>query len=143
MKRIDELKELSREHHTALLIARRCIKLNDADELHIKKLWRGVRTFFNTDLVPHFRTEESCIAPVLKNTGEYQLYNRLLSEHAALREIMGNENPAPADINSFGSLLKNHIRFEENELFDHVQRSFSPQQLKRIQRASEKQDNPE
>lgn len=143
MKRIDELKELSREHHAALLMARHCIKLNEANDQHIKKLWSGVLAFFNTDLEPHFRIEESCIAPVLKKTGENQLCNRLLSEHATLREIIGNKNPVLADINSFGTILKNHIKFEENELFDHIQRSFSPQQLLLIQQASEKQKNPE
>jgi len=137
MKRIEELRDLSREHHTALLLAKRCIRFQERGGEERSGFWDGIKRYFSEHLEPHFRIEENLIVPGLKKLGEDRLCKKLLSDHAGLRKTMKIRRPSAADINDFGSRLKNHIRFEETELFEFVQNNFSRKQLARIHQAAD------
>ena len=139
MKRAPELRALSEDHHHGLVLARKA-RLAGAGEGTATpgEVWTQVLEAFETELEPHFRIEESLLAPALEAAGETPLVGRLLEEHAALRELVGPESPrTPATLGRFGEVLEKHIRFEERELFEAAQRILSAEQLRAVAAASE------
>lgn len=124
MKRIPELRDLSDDHHTGLVLARRCRQCaRPGSELSPAEVWAQVQASFRTDLEPHFQIEERHLLPALESIGEGPMAQRIRRDHAALRALC-DADASTADassVASFGVLLKSHIRFEEREVFDSVQ----------------------
>lgn len=104
MKRHPFLKPLSREHHHALVLARRATRgdLTAAD----------VRRAFYEELALHFAFEEEQLLPALRAAGAADLVHRAEREHDQIRAAIAAE-----DVVTFGRLLTEHVRFEERELF--------------------------
>ncbi|MEQ8767784.1 MAG: hemerythrin domain-containing protein [Planctomycetota bacterium] len=120
MKRHTALLPLSREHHHALVLSRQLRQAEDAEQRaaaqdRLTSQWREL-------IVPHFADEERWILPLL--TGEEA--GRLQSEHDAMRELAASivtstNTPLAQDLHRLGSLLHDHIRWEERELFEAMQ----------------------
>ncbi len=121
MKRSQMLIKLSREHHAALVLARRAqTKLQNNDVT--TKLMADFPSRWNNDLVPHFAEEERTLVPRLQAEGPSPLAERLLEDHGRLRLlsariIAGESSVLP----EFGKLLSGHVRFEERELFPYYE----------------------
>ena len=122
MKRIAELRDLSDDHHTALVLARRCrqwAKRDDPNEL--AGAWRQVREAFAAHLAPHFEIEERHLLPGLEAIGEPGLAGRIRADHAALRALVEAPAASRDAVERFGRLLESHVRFEEREAFEVAQ----------------------
>lgn len=119
MKRSTILQPLSREHHTALTLAKvseRAAQSGD-EALVSQTCQRAIRAFSN-DLAPHFQFEEVSLLPLLHSTAMQPLVERTLADHQQLRGLINGlrQNDAGA-LDSFGKCLSAHVRFEERELF--------------------------
>ncbi|MEO8331860.1 MAG: hemerythrin domain-containing protein [Gallionella sp.] len=115
MKRAQLLIQLSREHHAALVMAKRARSIQ-ADDRH--QFLHDFERRWNKELAPHFAEEERMLPPLLEAAGEASLVERLLSDHQQLRAL--SRRLIDGDIEageSFGKLLAEHVRFEERELF--------------------------
>lgn len=122
MKRVPELRDLSDDHHTGLMLARRCLQAARADApLSTDEVWRQVLETFSAHLEPHFLIEERVLLPGLESIGELALASRIRSEHEALRAYRDAKGVGPALVAAFGKLLESHIRFEEREVFERTQ----------------------
>ena len=117
MKRSDFLIGLSREHHSALVWAKRAQRgANVGDDA--AALMHSLVTLFDRELAPHFAVEEADLLPLLQAHGTTELIARLLAEHAALRaEVVRLGEGCAAALAPFGRALADHVRFEERELF--------------------------
>jgi len=116
MKRSPILLELSREHHTALVLVLRIARANESPAQ--AALLNSVPAIFRNELEPHFQEEEQGVLPQLATAGELALVKRTLDEHRQLRELVARL--ATGDLSClkpFGVLLKAHVQFEERELF--------------------------
>jgi len=122
LKRIEELRALSDDHHTALVLARRCQEAAQGrPTLSIETVWEGVLTAFSSDLEPHFQIEESFLLPALDGLEEFELTARIRNDHARLRTLR-DTTPLTANlVEEFGRLLESHVRFEEREVFEPTQ----------------------
>lgn len=119
MKRIPELQPLSREHHTALTLAKACERaVQSCDEEQVGKTCQRVLQAFSEELEPHFQVEEQSLLPLLRSAGNTPLEQRTLEDHRQLRALLNDlrRNDSKA-LDSFGKLLILHVRFEERELF--------------------------
>ena len=128
MKRSPILIELSREHHTALVLALHIARANDP--VALQKLLTDVPAIFRDDLEPHFQDEEQGVLPRLANAGELSLVNRTLDEHQQMRDLV--VKIAAGDLPSlkaFGAMLKAHVQFEERELFATAEAVLPPSYL--------------
>lgn len=115
MKRCAALIELSREHHTALMWAKRAKRGGGNDP---QALMAQLVTAFDRELEPHFASEEKDLLFALQNLGQQALVIRTLAEHRALRNEIERIRAGCVDaIKSFGQALDEHVRFEERELF--------------------------
>lgn len=130
MKRSATLKQLSREHHTALVLAKRAQRLSRESAEAAKGFMRQLVETFAIELEPHFRIEEATLLPALQNVNESRAVQRTLAEHAELRalsERIGKQDYTA--LHRFGEALEAHVRFEERELFPLAEAGLSPDVL--------------
>ena len=119
MKRSTALQPLSREHHTALTLAKACERAAQSrDEGLVAKTCQRVIRAFSAELEPHFQVEEQSLLPLLRSAETQSLVQRTLADHQQLRALLDDlrRNDREA-LGSFGKGLSAHVRFEERELF--------------------------
>lgn len=121
MKRAAALRDLSDDHHTALVLARRCLRAPGEGPGASATAWSAVRGAFDADLEPHFRIEEEHLLPALAAIGESALADRVRADHASLRSLAAESSANGAYVERFGRLLEAHVRFEEREVFEIAQ----------------------
>lgn len=119
MKRSAILQPLSREHHTALTLAKACERAaKSGDGVLVNQACQRAIHAFSDALEPHFQFEEQSLLPLLHGTATQPLIERTLADHQQLRELINavRQNEAQA-LDSFSKRLSAHVRFEERELF--------------------------
>ena len=130
MKRHIALIPLSREHHSALILA----QLLKKDAPVYKGLPQTAKekaiyatAFFEKELKAHFEKEEAVFGLVkMVHPGIEKMINELVVEHRDLSAMFHSltdtvSQDLIAKMNSLGELLKNHIRKEERFLFPLIQ----------------------
>lgn len=127
MKRKPFLKQLSREHHHALVLARKVVLWASEGRTDT---FRMVRDSFLAELAGHFHAEESSLLPMLAQTDQ-KLVQRTLADHLRLRKL-AMQGSTMEEMHEFGELLRAHVRFEERELFPALER--------RVQEVSERRE---
>jgi hemerythrin-like domain-containing protein len=123
MKRHAALLQLSREHHHALKLSRLARFAADSGHaLAIAEAAEKIVGIFASELEPHFQIEEKELLPALAARGANTLVERTLAEHAELRDLNRRMPEADSEILArFATLLHDHVRFEEKELFETAQ----------------------
>lgn len=119
MKRSTALQPLSREHHTALTLAKACERAaQSCDEGVVAKACQRAIRAFSAELEPHFQVEEQSLLPLLRSAETQSLVQRTMADHQQLRALLDDlrRNDREA-LSSFGKGLSAHVRFEERELF--------------------------
>jgi hypothetical protein len=119
MKRSPILQPLSREHHTALTLAKACERAAlSGDAVQVEKTCQRVILAYASELQPHFQCEEQSLLPLLHSATTQPLVERTLADHQQLSALLDGlqQNDAGA-LGSFGRCLAVHVRFEERELF--------------------------
>lgn len=135
MKRVPELRDLSDDHHTALVLARRCERAASAGSADAAKAtWDEVREAFAGHLEPHFEIEERLLLPALASIGEGHLAEGIRGDHAALRALL-TEGRGELALRRFGERLRSHVRFEEREVFEGTQDRLPASALRAIAEA--------
>ncbi len=137
MKRADALKPLSREHLAALLVAK---KLRAADDAALAA--SEFLDFWTEDGQRHFRIEEEVLLPGWAANGEIDRSGvaRMLEEHLAIRRealLLQEGTVSLEQLHRLGSLLHDHVRFEERHLFVAAEESLDDAALARLATAIE------
>lgn len=131
MKRDPALVPLSREHTQGLIMALRIEReLQEANADGVRTLYNDLISFWARGLLPHFRTENECLlARLVRNVDEDDdLVRRTQRDHlgmealvATMRDTDSAEERRDA-LSRFGNWLREHIRWEEEVLFEETQR---------------------
>jgi hemerythrin-like domain-containing protein len=137
MKRAEALRPLSREHLVALLAAK---KLREAEDL--AEAERLFLAFWEDDGQRHFRVEEEVLLPTWALHGEIDRAGvaRMLEEHLAIRREalrLAAGEASLEEIRELGTLLHDHVRFEERQLFPLVEEALDDASLDRLAAAIE------
>ncbi len=136
MKRHEALHPLSHDHQNALARALRLRRVRDSGEDARRDERTSFIEFATTRLVPHFEQEEQLLERAMHlapSSAELQAArDRMDVEHAAFRaEFARMERDADAPngnaLYTLGEQLTAHIRFEERELFELLQRELGAQ----------------
>ena len=136
MKRDRRLRQLSDDHHQALVLARRATSAASVEPEALAALWDEVTRRFHSELAPHFSIEEQYMLPALERAGGAALAKRTRDEHAELRRIVSDDGHDLATrLDRFGTLLRDHVRFEERVLFEAVQERLSDAELEAVSEA--------
>ena len=130
MKRHPALAPLSEQHHHELAHARRLLRGAGAGpEERLAVASAYVDAFF-TETVRHFRREEEILFPLyVRHAGSTPVLERILREHMELHGLVralraaaaAGDIPAQA-LRTLGELLHDHVRAEERELFQEIER---------------------
>lgn len=115
MKRDPRLIEFSREHHLALKLGNRLVKVRSVEEGNVDV--DEYRDF----LLAHFIEEEHDLLTIIERLDNDTVGERFLKEHAILRALLEQRSLSLAKLQEFGELLIAHTRFEERELFTLIQ----------------------
>jgi hemerythrin-like domain-containing protein len=130
MLRVRSLIPLSHQHHNGLalcVLTRRSLAADSSEE-NVAKLARRAVERFEVELANHFEIEEQVLFPAC---GAMPIIEDLVREHRALEGMIAGLRAVPSAglLEEFCGLLSSHIRREESELFEKVQRGLSREQL--------------
>lgn len=136
MKRDARLHGLSSEHHGALVLAR---SLDRAHAAWTREDGEAFGRRFDRELEPHFRVEEELLLPALVGAGAQAIAARVADDHARLREgaaaVRAGDGGAAR---AFAERLREHVRFEERELFPACEELLAGETLDEVARRAPK-----
>jgi hypothetical protein len=134
IRRNDNIKQLSRDHHYTLLFSWK-IRKGLREAVETERIKRYVRHFWEHDMEPHFREEEEILfAPV-----QDEPVRKALEEHRQIKAQVDAVLLAPAKIAGkhlmhLAGMVDAHVRYEERELFPYLESVLTPAQLESIGR---------
>ncbi|WMJ09750.1 hemerythrin domain-containing protein [Nitrosomonas sp. sh817] len=123
MPRSGALLSLSRDHHTALVLARAARKaVESADPTACEEVLVKIEEHWRSVMASHFAQEEQLLQ-AMKNQLAMETISRILSDHALLRGLIVESSTREplARLQQLGDLLASHVRFEERVLFPQLQ----------------------
>lgn len=138
INRNEHIKKLSREHHFSLLFSWK-IRQGLKTGIDIERIREYVQYFWHQHLQPHFLEEENIFFVPIKD----KLVQRAINEHKHIKQQIedlacysgNNERKSLAKI---ADMVYEHVRYEERDLFPHLEKKLSKEQLENIGEEIEK-----
>lgn len=145
IKRHEALAPLSRDHYVGLVHAHRLIKAAAKDRVARHKALADFLYAWRTEIQMHFRDEERLLPSLILREDDRR---RLLDDHGAITKAAEEAivkrravDPDPEFVERLGRDIEQHIRWEERMLFNHVQETASPAQLRELGHATAQIEN--
>jgi len=136
VQRDKNLVPLSHQHQHALALCVRIDRATQARDLDMLAWQAEIQQLFVSEIHSHFDAEERELFPVALRFAELgRLVDELLTEHSLLRDYFAlsvERSLDPAKLHDFAKKLSTHIRKEERELFEALQRLLSTEELARL-----------
>jgi hemerythrin-like domain-containing protein len=133
MLRDKSLIPLSRQHQHALALCVRLDRAMQAGEIDLEAWQAEMQQQFESEIVIHFAAEEQELFPAAARFPELQsLVDELVTEHVFLRDCFSRAAARSLDsqgLTEFGRKLAEHIRKEERQLFEGMQKVMSAEDL--------------
>src|SRR5579872_777539 len=121
IKRHQSIASFSRDHHSGLLLVWK-IRHGLSKSTDPERISEYVLFFYKEDLAKHFRDEEKLL--FVRLPGDDLLRTQAESDHQAICALMAALEKNPEDVSilrKIADAVEEHIRFEERELFNHLQ----------------------
>ena len=133
MLRDPSLIPLSHQHHNGLalcVMTRRSLAADTSPENIAKQAKRAIDRY-ELELLNHFEIEEQVLFPACV---PLPLIDELIADHRAIDAFVAQLREAPSAelLEQFCTLLSAHIRREESELFEQIQKSLPREVLDRM-----------
>jgi hemerythrin-like domain-containing protein len=136
MLRDKNLIPLSHQHQRALALCVRIDRAQPIAEAGLEPWQSEIEQHFEQEIRFHFAAEEEVLFPFARQFAELApLLDALIAEHASLRELFlqaGKRSMSPEILLAFARQLSEHIRKEERQLFESLQRLMNPEELNRL-----------
>lgn len=129
IKRNKAIQPLSRDHHFSLLLCWK-IRKGFSKDIAPKRIKKYADWFFQNHILPHFGIEEEYLFPVLGN--EHVMVKKALSDHRRLSRLFRDEKEIEKSLSLIEEELENHVRYEERELFNEIEKKARQEQLEVI-----------
>ena len=137
MRRHDSLVSFARDHHSALVVAIGLKRVGRGEAPLQLAAIRALVVEWHDRLQQHFADEERLLPPLL--TAEER--SRLTSDHGQLRRVVEAAErqltcgtPDTGFCEAAGTLLEQHIRWDDRELFARIEIRASQEQLDELAR---------
>lgn len=136
MLRDKNLIPLSHQHQHVLALCVRLDRALQGGEVD-REAWQAeMQQIFEQEVGIHFAAEEKELFPVAEKFAEMNLLVReLINEHVTLRELFaraGRRDLQSADLELFVHTLARHVRKEERQLFEGLQRAMTADDLSAV-----------
>jgi len=133
MLRDKNLVPLSRQHQHALALCVRIDRAHQAGEMDCSPWQAEIIQLWEQEVAAHFAAEERFIFPAaVRFHALRELVSDLIEDHRKLREFVLGAADRQLDSDSlreFGQKLSQHIRKEERQLFEGLQKVLSPEEF--------------
>ena len=136
IKRHPALQNLSREHHDILVFGLR-VKKGIAKQAKVSDLQDYSDWFWANYLKEHFELEEESLFPLFNIKSD--LLQTALAQHQDLKLQFNKPEKSISDFKKLYESLKQHIRFEERELFNKIQNQVDESSLNNFSNLHKKQ----
>jgi iron-sulfur cluster repair protein YtfE (RIC family) len=134
LKRDQAIVSFSKDHHFGLLLVWKIRQgLNKA--VNPERISNYVLFFFKEDLEKHFKEEEQLL--FIKLPVDDALRKRAEADHHSIYKLVAAVEKIKNDavlLNQLADELEKHIRFEERELFNHLQNNIKADDLELIEK---------
>lgn len=142
VKRHPAFQDLSRDHFTALnrsLQVMRAVERHPGAMMTYPQAFAAFKALWNRDgLRAHFLEEETDLVPVLRARGAGELADRMMHEHADLRQRFEALDVAQDQaVAETAKGLTAHARWEEDVVFEWLQANLPEQELEALLRRSQ------
>jgi hemerythrin-like domain-containing protein len=134
MLRDKNLIPLSHQHQHVLALCVRLDRALQAGGIDVKAWQDEIHQIFEQEVRFHFAAEEKELFPAAEKFSEMKpLVDELLAEHANLRSLFARASDLQeTDFGAFVESLAQHVRKEERQLFEGLQKVMSPAELAEI-----------
>jgi len=143
MKRHPSLHPLSRDHHHALVQARKLsLAAAEPDSNGLEQAGANFADYWKSDLQEHFAQEEQILLPLLARhtSPDGSEIKETLRQHAEIARLVTElkdklarrETLEATLLEALGEALRRHIRFEESELFPALESLATEEELWRM-----------
>ena len=140
LQRHAALAPLSRDHYTGLVQSQRLMKAADHDDVARRQAVAAFVDASDQEIAQHFADEERLLTGLIGDDDRQRLLreHRELTEAAdLLRQLRKRTDPDAQALRQTGQRLRDHIRWEERELFERLQRDLPEDQLAALARATD------
>lgn len=134
IKRHLAMVSFSKDHHFGLLLAWK-IRQGLKKVVNAERISKYVVYFFKADLKKHFNDEEQFLFCKLPESDV--LRKRAEADHQSIYNLVNDIDKNKNDtklLTQLANELEKHIRFEERELFNHLQEKITPADLELIEK---------
>lgn len=136
MLRDKNLIPLSHQHQRALALCVRIDRSLDTGKADISSWQQEIELHYSQEIRFHFAAEEQVLFPSAARFAELEaLVEELRAEHESLRGFFGratDRKMGRPDLGEFAKLLSSHIRKEERQLFEAMQKLMQPEEMASI-----------
>jgi iron-sulfur cluster repair protein YtfE (RIC family) len=141
MLRDKNLIPLSHQHQRALALCVRIDRASPISDSDVEAWQSEIVQHWQNEIAVHFAAEEQVLFPAARKFGELaSLIDELLADHAALRISFSQATSGKmsgTSLTAFAHSLSTHIRKEERQLFEQLQKLSDQEQLSRLGRELE------
>ncbi len=132
IKRNKHILQLSKDHHFTLLFSWK-IRQGLKHEADVERIKKYVQYFWQRDMQDHFREEEDILFAPVKDA-EVQ---KAIEDHRQIKEQIdllktSTGEEASKQLTTLADLVDAHVRYEERELFPHLENVLTEAQLETI-----------
>jgi hemerythrin-like domain-containing protein len=133
MLRDKNLIPLSHQHQHALALCVRLDRALQANDVDLEAWQAEIQAIFEQEIGIHFAAEEKELFPVASRFADLlPLVSELKVEHSLLRDLFAQAATRSLDQSNLSALvekLAQHIRKEERQLFEGLQKAMSAEEL--------------
>jgi hypothetical protein len=132
IKRHQAIISFSKDHHFGLLLAWK-IRHGLTNNINPERISNYVIYFFDQDLKKHFQEEEELL--FIKLPAGNNLRQKAEADHQAILHLLSRIESDKSNatlINQMANEIEEHIRFEERELFNYLQKNIPGKELEAI-----------
>lgn len=131
INRNEHIKKLSRDHHFSLLF---CWKIRQGlkTDVAIERIRKYVQYFWQQHLQSHFREEEKILFAPIKDSQVHRAINEHKYIKIQIEGLADSENNERKSLAKIADMVDEHVRYEERDLFPHLERKLSKEQLENI-----------
>lgn len=142
MLRDKNLIPLSHQHQHALALCVRLDRALLAGDVDPAPWQAEIQQIVEQEIIIHFAAEEQEVFPVAKGDPELEtIVQELIEEHGVLRALFAravHRTLDTAGLKAFVATLSQHIRKEERQLFEGLQKRLSSEQMASLGKSLEK-----
>ncbi len=136
MLRDKNLVPLSHQHQRALALCVRLDRALQAGPVDPEPWQAEIQQIVEQEITIHFAAEEKEVFPAAKGDSELEVVvEELIEEHGVLRALFARAMYRTLDtagLRAFVATLSQHIRKEERQLFEGLQKRLTPEQMASI-----------